>query len=115
MEKSNAGRRETSARPIPGLLNHCKDPGYFALQGGEIRRQDGPPGVQHHVDIARQQSQVASHRFAHTPLDAVTLNRFAQNTASGQAHARAQTPDTRSAKKYVIEGEKCLRLRRYTR
>jgi hypothetical protein len=106
MAKPNAGKVQafaTSACPFPlaswlsrgfspafspSLFNDGKDPGYFALQSGEFRSQDHSPGVQDHVDIARQQGQVQPHRFAHAPLDAVAVDRFAQNAAGGQTHTR---------------------------
>jgi hypothetical protein len=62
---------------LPGLLDDSKDPGYFAPQAGEFRRQNRSPGMQHNIDISRQQSKVHPDRFAHTPLDAVALHRLA--------------------------------------
>jgi hypothetical protein len=74
---------------LPGLFNHSKDPGYFALQAGEFRGQNRSPGMQHDVNVSRQQSQAHPDRFAHTPFDAITLHRLAQDAPSSQ-------PDTRT-------------------
>jgi hypothetical protein len=73
---------------LSGLFNDSKDPGYFAPQAGEFRSQNRSPGMQHNIDIVRQQSQVHPNRFAHTPLDAVALHCLAQNAPSSQPNAR---------------------------
>jgi hypothetical protein len=73
---------------FPGFFDHGKNPGNFALQCGELSTEHDPAGMQHHVDIARQQRQVEPHRFAHATLDAVALDGFAQDTASRQTDAR---------------------------
>jgi hypothetical protein len=62
---------------LPSILDDSKDPGYFAPQAREFRRQDRSPGMQHDVDIPRQQSQAHPYSFAHTPLDAIALHRLA--------------------------------------
>jgi hypothetical protein len=73
---------------LSSLLDYGKDPGYFALQAGKFRSQDRSPGMQHDIDIPRQQSQVHPDRFAHAPLDAIALHRLAQNAPSSQPDAR---------------------------
>src|SRR5271168_2634968 len=73
---------------LPGLLDDGKDPGYFALQAGKFRRQNRSPGMQHYVDVSRQQGQVQAHRLAHAALDAIALHRFAENPPGSQANAR---------------------------
>jgi hypothetical protein len=45
--------------------------------------------MQDHIDIARKQWQVGAHRGTHTPLDAITLNRFAEHAASSKPNAWA--------------------------
>jgi len=62
---------------LPSILDDSKDPGYFAPQAREFRRQDRSPGMQHYVDVARQQGQVQAHRLAHAALDAIALHRLA--------------------------------------
>src|ERR1700691_5673050 len=52
---------------LPSILDDSKDPGYFAPQAREFRRQD---------------------RFAHAPLDAVALHGLTQNAPSSQPNAR---------------------------
>jgi hypothetical protein len=89
---------------LSSTLNDSKDPGHFIPQASKFRCQDRSPGMQHDVDIARQQSQVHPHRFAHTPLDTVALHRLTQNAPSCQPNARTNRPSRGPLSKKIRHG-----------
>jgi hypothetical protein len=61
----------------------------------EFERHHNPTGMQNQVEPMRQQLHMSPQNLAHAPLDAVALNRFAEDTPRGQAHSR--TKDTVNA------------------
>jgi hypothetical protein len=72
-----------------GLLYVGEDFGDFVLQAGKFRCEHTSPGVEHDIDVTGKQCQVASNRFAHTALDAIPVDRFAEHSTCGETHPRA--------------------------
>lgn len=71
-----------------GLLYVGEDFGHFVLQAGKFRCEHTSPGVEHDIDITGKQSQIVPNRFAHSALDAVPVDRFAEHSACGETNAR---------------------------
>lgn len=69
-----------------------EDAAHFVPQSGPVGGEDGTFGVKDDVDAVRQCVKVSGDGRAHTPLDAIALDRLAQNLAGGDADARGHVP-----------------------
>lgn len=69
-----------------------EDAAHFVPQSGPVGGEDGTFRVKDDVDAVRQCVKVSGDGRAHTPLDAIALDRLAQNLAGGDADARGHVP-----------------------
>jgi len=92
-----------------GLFNDRKNFAYFTLQSRKFSGQHRSPRVQHHIDVSRQQLQVETYGFAHAPLDAVAVDRFADSPGNGDAEAGRAAISGRSCSRQAERGEKGAR------
>ncbi len=91
-EQSNDHRSPSSAGSIslPSWTSAMMEKIFeTSRRSREIGGQHGAPRMQHHVDVAREGGETQTDRLAHAPLDAVPLDRLAQNAACCQTDARA--------------------------
>jgi hypothetical protein len=69
------------------LLDGAEDVGDLALEGGEIEIDDAAARMEDYVDGCAEGGEVFADGFAHTALDAIAIDGFAQDLADGEADA----------------------------